>query len=143
MDDQMREPTTPAPFTKQLTDVELTEKYRGLVNATDMFMFRNITAVNYSPHPFVLGADHEEFAKEFPDCTPEEIAAKRRCYYPECNLPYAAHTYDKIIALSLTRDANRAECSATLEGIAAAGFAKDGIEGYVFIDSDAGNFKVI
>lgn len=142
MDDQMKEPAKPA-FNQQLTDEELTEKYKGLVNATDMFVFRSITAVNYTPHPFVLGPAHEDLAKEFPDCTPEEIAAKRRCYHPECNLPYAAHTFDRIIALSLTRDINQAECSATLEGIAAAGFEKDGIEGYVFIDSDTGNFKVL
>lgn len=112
---------------------ELTEKYTPIVKETGVFELVEVRALNHSPHPFMIGPRHFKNASMYLD---QAALRSAPCAMRGCGLPYDDHTHDTVALVRLTKDANDATAQAALKQVVDADIEADGIDGFVFIQSD-------
>jgi hypothetical protein len=114
----------------------LEEKYHPIVAQTP-FVLKSITQINHKPHPYTIGPKHIHCASEHHGGMLRENTCKAvPCAHEGCKVPYDQHTHDAVMMLSLTRNLAKEEASAALQQIVDAGTDADGIDGFVFVDTE-------
>lgn len=116
---------------------ELETKYAKLLEKTGAFTLRSIETMNHRPHKFMIGPKHIKHAQDhcngkLGDRTLNFIP----CADPRCRMPYKDHTYDTVMMISLTRDLLKTDAEEILESIKLNGMDEDGIDGFLFIDTE-------
>jgi len=119
--------------------MELTPEELIKQELKELFEFKDISHVNYKPHPFMLGPKHIEFsADKYSGILGDPCINDKNfplCSNPGCTLSYKEHTSDRVLFLSLTRDMTREEAQEVLMGIKPI-LEKENIDGVAFIETD-------
>ncbi len=116
---------------------KLEEKYK----AKDLtpLKVKSILSINHSPHPFTIGSKHVAFASDKYGGMLGDSAINNPDFPPcaarGCSLSYDEHTYNTVLVLELTKDANNKEVQAVLESINEE-IESDKLDGYVFIENE-------
>lgn len=115
---------------------ELKKKYKEKFEKSEFFKLVDITTINYKPHPYVVGPKHVSYASDHQGgALTEETCRQVPCAYPKCKLSYDEHTYDTVIALSLTRDTTQDEANEFIKSINEE-IKQDDIDGYIFVETE-------
>ena len=120
----------------KLSNKELSEKYRPLIENAGVFVVENVIDINYNPHPFTIGPRHVAHAADhhggmLGEATMEAIP----CAANGCHMALSDHTFDKVMALKFIRNATKEDAQASLEPILNE-MIIDSIDGFVFIESE-------
>lgn len=113
------------------------EKYEGLCAELKGLKFKSIIEINFKPHPFVVGSKHLAYASD--NCggmLGEEVMEKIPC--AECRRPLEEHTYDTVLALELKKNLTNQEAKDQLKILVDAGMEADGIQGFIFVETEGG-----
>lgn len=114
-----------------MSNTELEEKYRGLLDTGGLFTVLKIQQVNHRPHLFVVGTKHVAYASDHCNgILSEDVCEKIPCDH--CREPISKHVSDKALFLRLVRDLGNKEAADALFVIKEQ-FVKDGIDGVAFI----------
>lgn len=119
-----------------MTKKELEAKYTDILAHDGAFKMMGIETINQHPHPFTLGTRHINAARQHGGKITPEIANMYPCARPGCGLPYTAHRHDTVMMLSLTRSLFKQEAGVILQKVKDAGMTEDGIDGFIFIDTE-------
>ena len=98
---------------------ELNEKYREkYFKDNDFVKLCNIKAINFDPHPYMVGPEHVQRAADTNGgILDERILKEVGCAHPECTLSYEEHKYETLMFLQLKRDINNTKISEFLLSI--------------------------
>lgn len=101
-----------------------------------------ITAVNFKPHPFMIGVKHVVYASDHNGGgLTEDVMRKIPCAQRDCTASYDEHTNDKVACVYLKRDVQVKELQAWLESLIADGTCPESkCDGFVFIET---GFRII
>lgn len=120
-----------------MSNEELENKYRPLVEESEIFTLRSIKHVNHRPHPFTIGSRHVTYAAyRCGGILGQEVVEKIPCAHPGCGKMYHEHTSDCVMFLSLTRDATQQEARDALKKLVDAGMEADKIDGFTFVETE-------
>ena len=114
---------------------ELEKKYIELLKNQDVFMMKSIDNVNHKPHPYTIGPRHVAHAADhhsgiLGQATVEAV----KCAHPKCDLPHDQHTSDKVIFLSIKRNASEKEANDILQPLGKK-METDKIDGLTFVET--------
>jgi len=117
------------------TTADLEKKYREMV--TDPLSMKSVMDVNFDPHPFVIGVRHVTHASDV--CSGRLGLKSMRahgCAERGCGRSLDEHSFDRVMVVSLKRNAGNEEVAAVLKPIADRIKADgDDLEGFVFAET--------
>lgn len=118
---------------------ELKTVVDGLLADSDLFICKNVMAINHKPHRYVIGARHVTWASRNSGGMLSEAAIERaekegvHCEYPSCRVPFKDHTYVSACFLQLKRNCTKEEAQEALQAIVQA--TSPELEGIVFVET--------
>jgi len=122
---------------KKLSNKELTQKYRPVVEASGVLQAKEVTCINHRPHMYMVGSKHIGYASDRHNGILDERTLETiPCAHPKCRTSYSGHTYDTVMLLKLKRNATNKEIQTVLKEAVDLGMEADGIDGFVFIKTE-------
>lgn len=103
-----------------------------------VFLFKDITRVNHSPHPYTIGPKHIKHASDnHGGMLGEQTLRKIPCAAPKCTASYEEHTSDTVLFIQLKRNVSAAEGNKILNSILSPKELKeDDIDGFAFLETE-------
>ena len=116
---------------------ELSQKYQAkYFEDNDLFTLKGIHAVNYDPHPYMLGPAHITYANKHSGGVIDEGTLKNvRWSPPKCNIPYEDHKFDTGMFLQLKRNGTNEEAGAFMNTMLDE-MKEDNIAGFTFVETE-------
>lgn len=116
---------------------ELNEKYREkYFKDNDFVKLYKIEAINFDPHPYMVGPEHVQRAADTNGgVLDERILKEVGCAHPGCTLSYEEHNYETVMFLQLKRDISNTEISEFVLSIKEE-MLEDRIDGVTFVETE-------
>lgn len=108
----------------------------------DIIKAAGIHEDEHDPHPFTVGKEHTDYAKDTNQgLLSEDILEMFTCYHPDCNKPYREHKARRTLLLQLKRDVKQTDANDELVKIKPI-MMKHKIQRVGFVDTEKG-FKFL
>ena len=116
---------------------ELNEKYREkYFKDNDFVKLYDIKAINFDPHPYMVGPEHVRRAADTNGgILDEKIIKEVGCAHLGCTLSYEEHKYETVMFLQLKRDISNTEINEFLLSIREE-MLEDRIDGIGFVETE-------
>lgn len=110
------------------------KKYADLLRSS-AFMVKEITHINFKPHPFTIGPAHLKNSGPTLDADSAPCAFKKGGgHFEACALSHAEHKSDTVLALQLRRNTDTDAAQKALKSIATE-METDKINGVIFVET--------
>ena len=97
---------------------------------------KGINETNHTPHQFMIGPKHIEYASDHSNGMLGEDTLKAiKCASPKCGLSYEEHKSDKVLFLQLTQDLKETDAQNELVKIQQL-LIDNNVDGVAFVDSE-------
>lgn len=121
---------------------DIDKKYEKFINDGGIFTLASTEAVNFKPHPFVIGTRHITYASDYNGgIIDDSVMSKVPC--AACGEPLSSHTYDTVMFLRFSKNITGKEAKVELQRIVKEiedKGDKEKIDGFAFIKNE---FKVL
>lgn len=105
-----------------MTNQEIEQEIEKILELQNIFKLNSVQDVNHHPHPYTIGPKHVAYASDHHSgMLGEETLKKVPCAYSGCHLDYKDHKSEKVVFLSLLRNADSEEVRDTLVNIVTVG----------------------
>lgn len=102
----------------------------------DIFISKGVDNVNHKPHPYTIGPKHIKYASDHHSgMLGTETLKAVPCAVRNCQLSYEEHTSNKLLFLSLLRNASKDEVNTFVTDILKPILIENKIDGIAFVDT--------